>query len=205
MKTTTSKKWLSAALCLTLAAGLAACSKEPEVPSSSEPISSQAVSSEPVSSEPESSWFVPAPDLIPDGPGEGAEGFEAAFSQNPIDKAYDAAYEEATTFSMMRRACDDAAASWKAMVKTAYQAAAQTMSEEEQTTLRQEQDSWDHDLNRKITEIEEKAGDGNQGILEAARQTVLLYRQRVKELCQIKYEADGELPEFPGSSGEAGE
>lgn len=178
--------------------GLAACEKDPVVPSSALPVSSAPVVSE-TSSQPESesSWFVPAGDLIPDGVQEGTEGFEGAFSQNPIDKKYDADYRAAMSFSSMRQACDQAADAWKKMVDSAYDDAVAVLSGEERSTLQAEQDVWRETLDGELKKIAEENGDSNDGILETARRTVLFYRARAKELCQIKYEADGALPSFP--------
>lgn len=199
------KKYLCAGLCLALAAAMAGCSGETEkTPSSSLPESSavSAASSEP---EAESSRFVPAPDLIPSTPdASGAEtgGFEEEFSQNPIDKKYDEDYSYATSFSMMRQACDEAAKRWETMVETAYNAAMEATPEEERYLVRQEQEQWRLELDDRIDTIRAEAGEDNEGILTAAKQIVLLYRDRAMALCRIKYDADGELPEFP-SGGEA--
>lgn len=199
------RKYLCAGLCLALAATMAACSGETEkTPSSSQAESSavSVVSSEP---EPESSRFVPAPDLIPSTPeasGVESDGFEDEFSQNPIDKKYDEDYSYATSFFMMQQACDEAAGQWEAMVDTAYNAALKAAPEEKRDALRQEQQQWQAELSNRIKNIRAEAGESNEGILTAAKQIVLVYRDRAKELCRIKYEADGELPPFPGE-GEA--
>jgi len=200
------KKYLCAGLCLALAAFMAACSGETEkTPSSSQASSGQpessAVSSAPSEPEAESSRFVPAPDLIPSTPessGAEADGFDGEFSQNPIDKQYDEAYSHATSFSMMRQACDEAAKQWKAMVDVAYNAAMGAIPEEDQSALRQEQEQWSAGLNSRIETVRAEAGDDNEGILTASKQIVLIYRDRAMALCRVKYEADGELPEFPG-------
>lgn len=198
------KKYLCAGLCVALAASMAACSGEKELPSSSQPESSavSTVSSEP---EPESSHFVPAPDLIPSTPapsvstGSGVEvsGFEEEFSQNPIDKKYDDDYARATSFSMMRQACDSAAANWKVMVDVAYDAAYEATPEDGRAELQEEQEAWKMELDSTIRQIKEEAGDDNEGALSAGKEIVLLYRERAMELCRIKYDADGTLPEFP--------
>lgn len=192
------KKAVCLVLCLILLSGLWACEEEKELPSSSTPVSTPA----PVSSAPEpassSAWFSPSQDLLPSAPPEGSTGFEAEFSQNPIDREYDRAYGEALSASMMRQACDEAAASWKGMVETAYQSLLPLLSEDEQAKLLQEQDSWDHSAAEELKSIQEEAGEGTEGALKAAQQTVLFYRQRAMELCKLKYDIDGELPPFPG-------
>lgn len=197
---------VSIALCLTLAAACWACEKQPEVESSSAPVSSAVSTPSPESSAPssqgESSWFTPAEDLIPSSPEEGSSGFEADFSQNPIDRKYDEDYSMATSFSMMRQACDEAASSWASMVDIAYDAALDVLSGDARTALQQEQDVWEQNLDAALDEIRSQAGEGNEGILTAARQIVLFYRQRAMELCKIKYDVNGELPPFPGE-GEA--
>lgn len=197
------KKLLCAGLCLALTAGLAACEKEeePSSSSSSQPESS-AVSPAPSEPEPESSRFVPAPDLIPNSGVEEDDPFELVFSQNPIDKKYDADYSVASSFSLMHRACDDAADAWKRMVKTAFQSALEVTAESDREALRAEQNDWEEELSDRLRAIREDAGDGNEGILTAARETVLVYRDRVKALCRIKFEGDGSLPDFPDPDGE---
>lgn len=203
------KRIFNLGLGLLLLCGLWACEQEQVTPSSALPMSSEPVSSAPVESEPllesepESSWFVPADDLIPSAPQEGeAEGFEAAFSQNPIDKAYDQAYELASSFSMMRQACDEAAGNWLDMVDISYDAALAVLSGDERKALQEEQDVWKDEVNDQIATLREENGDSNTGILSSGRAIVLLYRQRAMELCKIKYDIDGELPSFPGE-GEA--
>lgn len=189
------KKFLLLALCPALLFGLAACTGGPEQVSSDLPESSLA----PVSSEPpaESAWFVPAKDLIPDSPEEGAEGFEADFSQNPIDKAYDESYAQAMSFSAMRQACDEAAQRWRDMVDLSYDAALELLSGEEREALRDEQSLWLSEIEGRVKKIWEEAGDHNEGILNASKEIVLTYRQRAMELCRVKYEQDGTLPDFP--------
>lgn len=194
------KKCLFAALCLALAVGLAACGTETDdvTESSSQPESS-AVSA--VSSQPEvSSTFIPADDLISTAPevveGE-TEGFEYEFSQNPIDKQYDEDYSMATSYSMMRQACGDAASRWKNMVEYAYTAAIDATPEDEQYNVIQQHQQWLAELDAKLDEIHETAGDDNEGILAAEKETVLIYREHAKELCKIKYDIDGTLPDFP--------
>lgn len=195
------RKYLCAGLCLAFAAAMAACSGETKTPSSSQSESSAAstIFSEP---EAESSRFVPALDLIPSTPdasGAEADSFEAEFSQNPIDKKYDEDYSYATSFSMMRQACDEAAKQWRDMVETAYNAAMEAIPEEERYLVRQEQEQWQLELDDRIDTIRAEAGEDNESILTAAKQIVLLYRERAMELCRIKYETDGSLPEFPSS------
>lgn len=192
------KRTLCACLGLCLALCLTACEKQEEpAPSSSAPVSSVAseVSSQP---EAESSHFVPAPDLIPSSSTVGeTDPFEEEFSQNPIDKKYDADYSLASSFSMMRQACNEAASRWESMVETAFTGALEVLSEEEQAALLEAQDKWRVKVADDIAAIREENGDSNEGILTSSKQIVLLYRERAKELCRIKYDADGTLPIFP--------
>lgn len=186
---------ICAALCLALC--FTACEEAEEVSTSIPEESSEVSSSQPESEpEEESSHFVPAPDLIstPDNVEEGS--FEDLFSQNPIDKKYDGDYSMAMSFSMMRQACDVAARNWKNMVDIAYQAAMAAVPESDQIELRKDQTDWEIALDGRIDAIREKAGDSNDGILASAKEIVLLYRERARELCKIKFDADGTLPEF---------
>ncbi len=190
------QKLLYAGLCLCLLCGLCACEQEKEESSSrpeSSQISSIAVSSE---AEPESSRFVPAEDLIPDPPEEG-DPFEDEFSQNPIDKKYDSDYSLASSFSMMRQACNEAARNWRGMVDTAFRTVLQSTPAEEKDALQAEQDRWEEELDGRIEAIRKEAGDGNEGELTAARAVVLLYRDRARELCKIEFDRSGKLPDFP--------
>lgn len=193
------KKYMIAALCLAMAAGLSGCTENTELESSSQPESS-AVSE--VSSAPEeevSSTFIPANDLISTASEviDGAtEGFEYEFSQNPIDKQYDEDYSLATSFSMMRQACGDAAKRWNNMVDIAYEAALAATPEDERYILIEEQEQWLSDLSIRLDSIRDNADDDNEGILAAEKETVLVYRTRAMELCRIKYELDGTLPNF---------
>ncbi len=192
------KRILCAGLCAALCAALAGCSGTAESSSAAESSAVSAVSSEP---EAESSRFVPAPDLIPSTPEAGSslapDSFEALFSQNPIDKKYDEDYSYASSFSMMQQACDDAARNWKNMVDTAYRAALKALPDEEKNALTQEQDDWLSETENRIDVIRQESGDDNEGILSAAKEIVLVYRDRAMELCRLKFEADGTLPEFP--------
>ena len=189
---------LCLALCLagSLCLCLTGCEETKEVSTSLPEESSEIVSSEPESEPEESSHFVPAPDLIstPDDIEEGS--FEDLFSQNPIDKKYDKDYSLAMSFSTLRQACDVAARNWKNMVDAAYQAAMEVASEEDQAALKQTQTQWEMELDGQIDAIREAADDSNDGILASAKQIVLLYRERAKELCKIKFDIDGTLPEF---------
>lgn len=193
------KRWLSAALCAAMILNLAACEQK-ETPSG---VSSQVPapsSSAPESSAPESSEFVPSEDLIPsEAPSSGAEDFQTAFSQNPIDKQYDDDYAVASSFSMMREACDTAAKSWKNMIDTAFRAALDTLTGDDRTALQDEQNQWADELDQKVEQLRADAGDTNDGILESSRQIVLLYRERAMELCKVVYDATGELPAFETS------
>ena len=187
---------LCLALCLTLC--LTGCEEAEEVSTSVPEVSSEAVSSEPEpESEPEeSSHFVPLPDLIstPDNIEEGS--FEDLFSQNPIDKKYDSDYSMARSFSTMRQACDVAARNWKNMVDAAYQAALAATPENGKVALQKDQTDWEIALDGRIDAIREKADDSNDGILASSKEIVLLYRERAMELCKIKFDLDGTLPEF---------
>ena len=199
------KKFFLVFMALCLAFSMAACEETEETSTSVPEESSEIVSSEPVSEPEESSHFVPAPDLIstPDNVEEGS--FEDLFSQNPIDKKYDSDYSLAMSFSMLRQACDVAARNWKNMVDAAYQAAMEAIPESEQSTLKQEQNEWEMSLDAQIDAIREEAGeDDTNGVLSAAKQVVLLYRERAKELCRIKFEADGTMPEFIDPNQDAG-
>lgn len=195
-------KWAAAALCLLLAAGLTACNGE-DTPSSD--VSSQVsqVSSQPSSlledaSSEESSEFVPADDLIPsEAPVSGLEDFQSVFSQNPIDKQYDDDYNRAASFSTMLQACNDASSRWERMVDVAYRAAIEVTQGEARTTLQNEQNAWSDSVDGEVEKIRLECGDSAEGTLTSARKIVLFYRQRVMDLCQIKYEADGQLPQFP--------
>ncbi len=192
------KRTLCACLGLCTALCLTACEKQEEpAPSSSVPVSSapSEASSQP---EAESSRFVPAPDLIPSSSSVGeTDPFEEEFSQNPIDKKYDADYSLASSFSMMRQACDEAAGRWESMVETAFTGAMEVLPEEEQSALLEAQDKWRVKAADDIAAIRKENGDSNEGILTSSKQIVLLYRERAKELCRIKYDADGALPIFP--------
>ena len=123
---------LAGLLCLSLLAG---CQQNPPEPAPT-PVPSAAPTAEPTlepAPTPIPTPFVPAEDLIPTptpapestepAPDDG--GFEEAFSQNPIDKAYDEDYRRAMSFSMMRQACDTAARRWREMADIAYEVTAE--------------------------------------------------------------------------------
>lgn len=193
------KKYFFAALCICLAVNMTGCTGEKDSESSSH-IESSAVSSTVSSETEESSAFVPADDLIStvsDVIEGNTEGFEYEFSQNPIDKQYDEDYSLATSFSMMRQACGDASKRWQNMIDIAYHAAVDALPENEQHTVIESHDKWREELDSKLDEIRDNAGDDNEGILAAEKEIVLLYREHAKELCKIKYDADGTLPDFP--------
>lgn len=189
------KKILCVFLSTALIFTLAACEQ-------TEPVSSE-VSETPESSvvsevsEVESTPFVPATDLIPNSeiPEESAD-FYAVFSQNPIDRQYDADYAAATSFGMMRIACEDALGRWDAMIDIAYTAALDCLQGTENGELQQEQSLWDTKAEDEAENIRAGYGDTNEGILKAEKEIVLLYRSRAMELCEIVYDATGELPSF---------
>lgn len=193
----TLKKWAFLPLCGLLALSLWGCGGG-ALPSSSLPESSAPVSSGPASSDPqtESSWFTPAADLIPDASPQGTGDFEDAFSQNPIDKQYDADYSKALSFAMMMDACQAAQDRWKAMVDTALADALKALPQEEGFALQAEQDRWEQNAKKQLDAQKEETG--NEAVLSAAKEAVLLYRQRAMELCRIRFDLDGTLPQFSG-------
>ena len=194
-----------AGLCAAMVFSLAACADTENSSLVSSQAPSTPSSSAPVSSAPESSEFVPAEDLIPsEEPTSGTEDFETAFSQNPIDQKYDDDYAIASSFSMMRQACDTAAKSWKNMIDTAFRAAMDNLSGEERTKLQDEQDLWAEELDGKIEQIRAEAPDTNEGVLDSSRQVVLLYRERAKALCKVVYDSTGELPAFESAPADDG-
>ena len=146
----------------------------------------------------------PFPHIIPPDPETASkierepDSFEARFSQNPIDKAYDEEYRQAMSFSMIRQACDTAARRWKAMVEASYnQALAVTTDTGKIAKLKEEQANWEEICENRVQIIREEAPEPNEGLLTAAREIVLLYRDRATELCRVYFDATGELPEFP--------
>lgn len=195
------KKYLLTALCLALTLSLAGCAGD-EVESSSLPESSDTSTVSEVSSaaEEESSTFVPADDLISTASSvtEGVtEGFDYEFSQNPIDKQYDKDYSLAASFSMMRQACGDAVKRWDTMIGIAYDAALAALPESERPALMEEQDKWLSDLSIRLDNIHKNTAEDNESILAAEKEIVLPYRSRAMQLCKIKYDIDGSLPDFP--------
>ncbi|MCH5353237.1 MAG: hypothetical protein J1E06_07210, partial [Acutalibacter sp.] len=62
--------------------------------------------------------------------------------------------------------------------------------------LQKDQTDWEIALDGRIDAIREKADDSNDGILASSKEIVLLYRERAMELCKIKFDLDGTLPEF---------
>lgn len=195
------KKWILPPLCGLLALSLWGCGGG-ALPSSSLPESSAPASSGPVSSvlessdpQTESSWFTPAADLIPDASPQGTGDFEDVFSQNPIDKQYDADYGKALSFAMMMDACQTAQDRWKAMVDTALADAIAALPQEEGFALRAEQDRWEQNAEKQLDAQKEESG--NEAVLSAAKEAVLLYRQRAMELFRVRFDLDGTLPQFP--------
>ena len=187
-----------AALCAGLVLSMAACENTENSSLVSSEAPSAPSSSAPASSMPESSESAPSSDgpVSSESPSTGAEDFEAAFSQNPIDQKFDDDYSVASSFTMMRKACDTAAKSWKNMIDTSYREALETVSGEERTKLQEEQDQWADELDGKIEQLRADAGDSDEGVLESSRQIVQLYRERAMALCKAVYEATGELPAF---------
>ena len=192
------KKWLCMGFCAVMALGLAGCENKKPERSSLPESSDSTISSTPA---PESSRFTPAEDLIstPSGVEEGS--FEDLFSQNPIDKKYDQDYSLASSFSMMRQACNQAARSWRDLIDTVYPLALEQTPEEEKSALQAEQTEWETTVEDRITAIREEAGDTNESVLSSSQQVVLLYRERAMALCKIIFEATGQLPEFPSPEG----
>lgn len=200
-----SKRILCLFLSLLLVIGLAACSgqEEPE-PSAPEATPTPAVTEVPEetpSPEPEATPiatpYYPASDLIPVESDIVPGSFEALFSLNPYDARYDQEYEDASSFSMMRQACDDAASRWLNMVNYAYEKALEILPADQAASLREGQEDWLSVLETRVQVIRDNAGSDTEGILTAAREIVLLYRDRAQELCRVIYEATGALPDFP--------
>ena len=189
------KRILCALLCAVTVFSLAACEENEPVSSEvSEVQESSAMSEIP---EPESSEFIPSQDLIPSGDTTGdSSDFYAAFSQNPIDKQYDADYAAADAFGMMRAACSSAAERWEAMVDIAYAEAVLCVQGNMQEELQNGQAVWESRVEGDIEDIRAEYGDTNEGILNSEKEIVLYYRSRAMELCETVYNATGELPDF---------
>lgn len=191
------KRILACLLCLALCLALAACQDQEEPSPSQEESSASAAPTQEPAPTPSPTPFVPAADLIPAETAEPGT-FAYAFSQNPIDKLYDAEYALATSARMMQAACENAAANWQQMVEDSYAAALSAVSASQTASLREEQAAWLQSAEaREITAAANLDPDDDEAILSAAKERVLLYRGRAKELCQLVYDATGSLPDFP--------
>ncbi len=203
------KPLLCALLALSLCLGLGACQEQPKpAPSSSSSEAEATPTPTPAPTptpEPASSIFIPAPDLISLDPEtqtkiyQEPDSFEAQFSQNPIDKQYDEDYSRASSFSMILMACDDAARRWKTMTESAYQACLTVLEQAEQAALREQQAQRQLDLEAAVQVLRQGDDGTNESKVSIARQTVLLYRDWAKALCETYFNAAGKLPEFPDS------
>lgn len=200
------RKALLLSLLLILLVCLGGCQSDNDVNSSrvssqeSSQASSEASSSQPESQESQASEPVSSEISTPDN----SEGFEALFSQNPIDLKFDSDMAIASTENRMIQACDAAAKSWQDMIDTSYRAALEAADGEKQAVLQAEQVQWADNLDAEIAKLQEATDDTQAGALETAQQIVQIYRDRVKELCKSVFDDTGSLPEFPVASEDDG-
>ena len=125
----------------------------------------------------------------------GSEEFQQAFSGNAIDSQFELEYSTSTSLTLMSQACSHATERWKLMIDMVYQDVLGLAEEADRDSIRASQEEWSAGAEERLQEIRNAAQETG-GALEAARGTMLFYRERAAQLCELQYEINGTLPDF---------
>ena len=126
--------------------------------------------------------------------------FDTAFEENPIDAKLEEDMANATSTNLILRAYDNGAKLWESLIDTAYGEAQSALTGDALTTLETEQQEWENGLDGAVQAIRD---ENSEDSIASAKAVMEYYRDRAKVLCQAVYEATGQLPQFPSTTGEA--
>lgn len=132
------------------------------------------------------------------------EQFQKAFAGNAIDSQFELEYSTSTSLTLMSQACNHAAERWKLMIDIVYQEVLELAGEDDRNSIKSAQEEWAAGVGGRLQEIRDAAQEASGGALEAARSTMLLYRERAVQLCELQYSLNGTLPDFTAELPEEG-
>ena len=197
-------------LCAVLGLSLTACTQETsesqtQVSTSSQNLVESQASPSPTPTPTPSPTPTPAPTATPAPTQEPvssqpAGDFDALFAENPIYDRLEEDLLDASSTTRIQQAYDNAIRLWQQLIDTAYSDSQQVCPAEEAAQIQQEQEEWESSLDGEIETIRQ---DYSAEPLSAYPGILELYRQRAEDLCRAVYNATGELPAFPDTSGTA--
>ena len=197
-------------LCAVLGLSLTACTQETsesqtQVSTSSQNLVESQASPSPTPTPTPSPTPTPAPTATPAPTQEPvssqpAGDFDALFAENPIYDRLEEDLLDASSTTRIQQAYDNAIRLWQQLIDTAYSDSQQVCPAEEAAQIQQEQEAWESSLDGEIETIRQ---DYSAEPLSAYPVILELYRQRAEDLCRAVYNAIGELPAFPDTSGTA--
>ena len=129
------------------------------------------------------------PDLSADDP-----DFALIFSENPLDAAYTAELEDATSTGKMIGIINKYLELWKDEVDAAYRTLMEKTSGDAKEDIRSQQETWINETDSNIQAIQDGVeGDGSARQLEIASQIMAYYRARAATLYSQLFQID---PDF---------
>ncbi len=125
-----------------------------------------------------------------------AADFETLFKANPVDAQLEEDLAMAMTTRSIVQAYEQAANSWQGLLDNLFRSTQETLPEKDQETFRQEQETWQNGQDEAIADIQTKSGEGDDGLITVACETMEFYRDRAYEICKVYYSANQTLPDF---------
>ncbi len=121
-----------------------------------------------------------------------AADFETYFKNNPIDTAYQEAFDQAVSNTEMVRIANEFADSWKKEIESGYQKLLTVAPNEDQGEIEKQQAKWQTESQGRLDEIVQKAQEtgGTMGHVQSAVDVMNFYRDRAREVYASLYEYD---------------
>ncbi len=132
-------------------------------------------------------------DILPDISADDPD-FALIFSENPLDAAYTAELEDATSTGKMIGIINKYLELWKDEVDAAYRTLMEKTSGDAKEDIRSQQETWINETDSNIQAIQDGVeGDGSARQLEIASQIMAYYRARAATLYSQLFQID---PDF---------
>ena len=138
---------------------------------------------------------MPPDDHASSAPLTGNEAFNTLFAQNPIDRAYRAEAQNASTTREMVAAAEKFIPLWKTELYSCYGRLMELLPENEAQDLRADQDGWEAGLEDAFAQIraEAEAAGGSMAQVAIADNTLSYYRARAAVLYERLYQYESNL------------
>lgn len=132
-------------------------------------------------------------DILPDISADDPD-FAVLFSANPLDAAYTAELEDATSTGKMIGIINKYLELWKVEVDAAYRTLMEKTTGDAKEDIRSQQETWINETDANIQAIQDGVeGDGSARQLEIASQIMAYYRARAATLYSQLFQID---PDF---------